>query len=61
MAVKVPIEDKFSFKETELVRSPALPESPVISGEISSTSDIFKVTIIDEVLSDWSSAITLTT
>ena len=45
MAVKVPIEDKFSFKETELVRSPALPESPVISGEISSTSRIFTVRV----------------
>ena len=41
LAVKVPIEDKFSFKEIVLVRSPALPESPVISGGISSTSRIF--------------------
>ena len=41
MAVKVPTEDKFSFKETVLVRSPASPERPVISGEISSTSRIF--------------------
>mgnify|MGYP005657006021 CR=1 FL=1 len=50
LAVKVPIEERFSFKETLLVRSPASPESPVISGDNSSTSRIVIVTVCSEEL-----------
>ena len=50
LAAKVPIVERFSFMETVLMRSPALPESPVISGRISSRSRICTVRFCSEEL-----------
>ena len=56
LEVNFPTEVIFSFMDIPLDKSPDCPESPVISGAISSTSKIFTETDCEDVLFDSSNA-----